>query len=66
MPLLIQRIIESKKIERFLIQRRLNKQYKKAKQYVLDGHFSHVNFKLREPKNDDVYYFRINKQYRAW
>jgi len=66
MPLIITNIIETQKIEYFLTKRRLFKQYQKAKEYIIGWDFDAVQFKLRKPKSDRFFYFRINKQYRAW
>lgn len=66
MSLIIKRIIETKKVASFLIQRRLEQQYKKSKQYILSGSLTIVDFAQRHPKKDRIFYFRINKQYRAW
>ncbi len=66
MPLTLKRIIESKKVASFLIRRRLEQQYKKAKHYLLAANFTVVDFAVRKPKQDRIFYFRINKQYRAW
>ncbi len=49
----------------YLTKRRLVPQYKKAKSFLLSWYMSQVHFKLREPKKDKIYYFRINKQFRA-
>lgn len=48
----------------FLEKRNLLSQYKKAKQKILDGNFREL--KLRKPKENAVWYFRINKQFRAY
>lgn len=64
--MLIKKIIETKNVSDYLKKRNLIKQYKKAKNYLLDWKFNVVNFKLREPKKEWVFYFRISKQYRAW
>jgi hypothetical protein len=32
----------------------------------LKGNFKQADFKLRQPKKDWIYYFRINKQYRGF
>jgi len=61
----IKEILENEKVVRYLEQRSLIKQYKKVKQFILLSNFSLVNFKKRKPKKDGVYYFRINKQFRA-
>ena len=49
----------------FLEKRNLEKQYKKAKKYILNWYYSKIRLKLREPKKDWIYYFRINIQFRA-
>ncbi|MBU4331835.1 hypothetical protein KKD19_04730 [Patescibacteria group bacterium] len=61
----INKIIERKDIALYLERRGLLKQYKKAKNFILLGNFWSVDFKKREPKKDQVRYFRINKQFRA-
>ncbi len=58
-------LINNKSIE-FIKTRKLEKQYIKAKKFILKWYLKQVDFKLREPKKDLIYYFRINKQYRAW
>ncbi|OGJ51331.1 hypothetical protein A2335_04920 [Candidatus Peregrinibacteria bacterium RIFOXYB2_FULL_32_7] len=59
------KIVETNKIAKFIKSRNLTSQYKKAKIYLEEGFFDAVRLKLREPKNKKIYYFRINKQYRA-
>lgn len=49
----------------YLKSRKLEKQYLKAKSLILSGHFSNVDLKIREPKKDRIWYFRINRQFRA-
>lgn len=49
----------------YLKKRRLEKQYLKAKNLILAGRFSNVDLKIREPKKERIWYFRINKQFRA-
>lgn len=49
----------------YLKKRRLEKQYLKAKKLILAGRFSNVDLKIREPKKERIWYFRINKQFRA-
>ena len=61
----VNKIIEEKGIERLLKKRELLKQYKKAKTYLLTGNAVSVKFKERRPRGSGIYYFRINKQYRA-
>jgi hypothetical protein len=45
--------------------RGLVQQYKKAKDYLLQGYQLKVRFKERNPKGSGIWYFRINKQFRA-
>ena len=49
----------------YLRERQLIKQYLKAKKFIISWNLQNVDLKLREPKSDGVWYFRINKQYRA-
>ena len=49
----------------YLKKRKLEKQYQKAKIFILGGHMQNVDLKIREPKENDIWYFRINKQFRA-
>jgi hypothetical protein len=48
------------------MKRDLLNQYKKSKTYLLLWLFAKVNFWIREPKKDEIYYFRINRQFRAY
>lgn len=61
----IQHIFERKEIVVYLEARGLLKQYKKAKEYLLKGNSLQVKFKERNPKGSGIWYFRINKQFRA-
>lgn len=58
-------IFETKDVLPYLEKRNLVKQYKKAKQFLLAGNVLQVKFKERNPKGSGVWYFRINRQYRA-
>lgn len=49
----------------YLKRRKLESQYRKAKLFILGWHFRNVDLKIREPKEDRVWYFRINRQFRA-
>ena len=62
----ISEILETKEIVDYLSERGLVEQYKKVKQYLLLGLFSSVTLKKRQPKSSGVWYFRINKQFRAY
>ncbi|MFH1218234.1 MAG: hypothetical protein V1679_00110, partial [Candidatus Peregrinibacteria bacterium] len=61
----VQKILERKEIFKYLQSRGLLKQYKKAKQFLLQGNTLQVKFKERNPQGSGVWSFRINKQYRA-
>lgn len=61
----IQQIFERKGIAAYLGARGLLKQYKKAKEYLLRGSSLQVKFRERNPKGSGIWYFRINKQFRA-
>ncbi len=49
----------------YLETRWLKKQYSKAKSFLLLWHYSMVQLKKRQPKDSWIFYFRINRQYRA-
>jgi hypothetical protein len=49
----------------YLRERQLIKQYLKAKKFIISWNLQNVDLKLREPQSDGIWYFRINKQYRA-
>jgi plasmid maintenance system killer protein len=44
----------------------LLKQYEKVEKYLKEWNFKQISLKIREPKKDKVFYFRINKQYRLY
>lgn len=58
-------IIELDGVAEYLEKRQLISQYQKAKRMILSGHNSGALFKKREPKDAGIWYFRINRQYRA-
>lgn len=58
-------IYEKKEVLGYLNKRQLLRQYKKSKQYLLSGNIINTKFKERNPKGSGIWYFRINKQYRA-
>jgi len=63
--LTIEQVYISDDLIDYLEKRNLGTQYKKVKSYILAGNYRQVKLKLREPKKDGIFYFRINKQYRA-
>ncbi len=62
---MITKILISERDVGYLKKRWLEKQFQKAKAYILAGLYENASLKIREPKSDNVWYFRINKQYRA-
>lgn len=60
------KILEDKKILEYLEKRSLLSQYKKVKKNLLDSENIYTKIKKRKPKADDIYQFKINKQYRAY
>lgn len=64
--MIIKDIIISKKLLKFIDSRWLRKQYIKSCNYIYNWYFDLSDFKLREPKKDKIYYFRINKQFRVY
>ncbi len=62
----ITRIKEYKKVLPTLQKRGLVVQYVKAAKTLLFGDVKSVDFKLRKPKGEKIYSFRINKKYRAF
>jgi hypothetical protein len=56
---------ERQKVIDYIIKRNLNKPYLKAKCYLENDQLKIVDFKIRKPKSDSIYYFRITKKYRA-
>lgn len=63
--MIIENILERKDVVQYLLKRNLVAQYKKAKTYILSWEYQNTDFKERKPKWSKVYYFRINKQFRA-
>lgn len=61
----INNILEDEWIFEFLEKRTLVNQYKKAKDNVFKNINSKNYFKERKPKWSNIWYFRINKQFRA-
>ena len=59
-------IFISEKILKYLEKRWLLRQYEKIEKFLKNWNFRQVSLKLREPKKDKIYYFRINKQFRMW
>lgn len=61
----IHTVLITEKCIQFLQRKELVSRWKKAKQSILLGNFSSVDFKKRRPYKSEKYYFRLNRQYRA-
>jgi plasmid maintenance system killer protein len=48
-----------------LLKRRLLIQFSRKEEAILAWRLKQVDFKIRQPKSEGLYYFRINEQYRA-
>lgn len=62
---MIKEVLISDDLIKYLEDRKLDEQYKKSKEYILKWFLKQVKLKLKEPKKDKIFYFRINKQFRA-
>lgn len=63
---IIKEIFEEYWIKEFLIKRKLLLQYLKSINMIINWNYGNLDFKLRKPKKDKIYSFRINKQFRAF
>ena len=59
-------IFESAHVVQYLHARGLLAQYQKAKVLLLSGDTNRVLLKKRQPRKDNIWSFRINKQFRAY
>jgi len=59
-------VTELDKVLPYLKKRHLLRHYEKTKKKLKRGDTSGVQLRKRQPKSSDVWYFRINKQYRAF
>ena len=59
------RVVEHERVIRYLKERELTQQYRKARSLLELGFFSSGHLKKRQPKSSGIWYFRINRQYRA-
>jgi hypothetical protein len=58
-------VVEVPWIKEYVQTRWIEKQYIKAKAYLIEGKFVEIDFHKRKPTTNDIYYFKINKKYRA-
>jgi len=56
---------KSDEILKYLKKRNLVNVYIKAKTLLENGDLKTVDFRKRKPRKYDIFYFRINKKYRA-
>ena len=61
----ISNILETEEVAKSLDKYGLTKQYIKAKSNILDGHPAKHFPKQKKPKGSGIWYFRINRKYRA-
>lgn len=61
----IENIYEEDYIQEYLEKRNLFNQYKKSKNNIIEGIYSWNKLWFKEPKQEWIIYFRINKQFRA-
>lgn len=59
------KVLERPKVIAYLKKRQLEKPYLKAKEYLKNDQLEMVGFKIRKPKSENIYYFRITQKYRA-
>ena len=59
------KVVEHERVVRYLHERGLMEQYKKAKNLIREGLFHSVQLKKRQPKTGGIWYFRITRKFRA-
>lgn len=62
----IEKVLISPKLEKYLIERRLLLQYLKATNNLVSWSYQKLDLKLGMPKINEIYSFRINKQFRVF
>jgi len=62
----INKIYEKPWILDFLEKKNIKEQYIKSAKFLVNWYFWKTDFKIRQPKKNRVWSFRINKQYRAF
>ncbi len=58
-------ILEKEEVISYLKKRGLVAKYLKAKSNISQNNFRAVDLKKRKPHSDNIWYFRIDKKYRA-
>lgn len=59
------KVMEEDGIIAYIKKRNLVKQYLKVKRYLENDFFELVDLRKRKPKSANVFYFKIDKKYRA-
>ena len=49
----------------YIKKRGIEKPYLKAKKYLELGYFQSIDLRKRKPKEEGIFYFKIDKKYRA-
>lgn len=62
----IKELYIDEKVLLLIKEKQLLNQYLKAEKYLLEWNIKQVSLKIRQPKNKNIYYFRLNKQFRLW
>jgi len=60
------KIFINEKVLKYIEKRNLMKQYEKIEKYLKEWNFRQIDLKLRQPKKDKIFYFRLNKQFRLF
>ena len=58
-------VFDNDKVKKLVQKYSLQEQYLKACQYIEKGNYKLVDLKLRKPKSEGIYQFRISRKYRA-
>lgn len=59
------KVLEEEGIVAYIKKRNLVNPYLKAKKFMESGFYESVDLRKRKPKSSGVYYFKIDKKYRA-
>ena len=58
-------VFEEDGVVDYIKKRGLERPYLKAKKYLELGYFRNVDLRKRKPKEAGIYYFKVDKKYRA-
>jgi len=59
------KVLEEEGVVDYIKKRKLVPAYLKAKKYIEMGFYKNVDLRKRKPKKEGVFYFKIDKKYRA-